>query len=75
MKKLFLLMSLMATTSIAMATDLWEGTHAVDWSKTLTIEAAKFAEAACCQAHATPTFSMPTSTKWKCSSPRECLPV
>ena len=35
----------MATTSIAMATDLWEGTHAVDWSKTLTIEAARFAEA------------------------------
>ena len=43
MKKLFLLLCLMATTSIAMATDLWEGTHAVDWSKTLTIEAAKFA--------------------------------
>ena len=45
MKKLFLLLCLMATTSIAMATDLWEGTHAVDWSKTLTIEAAKFADA------------------------------
>ena len=45
MKKVFLLLCLMATTSIAMATDLWEGTHAVDWSKTLTIEAARFAEA------------------------------
>ena len=31
--------------NIATATDLWEGTHAVDWSNTLTIEAAKFADA------------------------------
>ena len=45
MKKVFLLLCLMATTSFAMATDLWEGTHAVDWSNTLTIEAAKFADA------------------------------
>jgi len=45
MKKVFLLMCLLATTTIATATDLWEGTHAVDWSNTLTIEAAKFAEA------------------------------
>ena len=45
MKKLFLLMCLMATTVIASATDVWEGTHAVDWSNTLTIEAAKFADA------------------------------
>lgn len=45
MKKVFLLLCLLATTTIAMATDLWEGTHAVDWSNTLTIEAAKFAEA------------------------------
>ena len=45
MKKVFLLLCLMATTTIAMATDLWEGTHAVDWSNTLTIEAAKFADA------------------------------
>ena len=42
MKKVFLLMCLLATTTIATATDLWEGTHAVDWSNTLTIEAAKF---------------------------------
>ena len=38
-------MCLLATTTIATATDLWEGTHAVDWSNTLTIEAAKFVEA------------------------------
>jgi hypothetical protein len=45
MKKVFLLLCLLATTIIATATDLWEGTHAVDWSNTLTIEAAKFADA------------------------------
>jgi len=45
MKKAFLLLCLMATTTFAMATDLWEGTHAVDWSNTLNIEAAKFADA------------------------------
>jgi len=45
MKKVFLLLCLLATTTIVTATDLWEGTHAVDWSNTLTIEAAKFAEA------------------------------
>ena len=44
MKKVFLLLCLMATTTFAMATDLWEGTHAVDWSNTLKIEAAKFAD-------------------------------
>jgi len=37
-------MCLMATT-MASATDLWEGSHQVDWSNTLTIEAAKFTEA------------------------------
>ena len=45
MKKIFLLMCLMATTSFASATDLWEGTHAVNWDNTLNIEAAKFADA------------------------------
>ena len=45
MKKVFLLMCLMATTTIVSATDLWEGTHAVNWDNTLTIEAAKFADA------------------------------
>ena len=45
MKKVFLLMCLMATTIIVSATDLWEGTHAVNWDNTLTIEAAKFADA------------------------------
>ena len=45
MKKVFLLLCLMATTSIVMATDLWEGTHTVTWDNTLTIEAAKFADA------------------------------
>ena len=44
MKKVFLLMCLMATTVIAGATDVWEGEHAVDWSSTLKIEAAKFAD-------------------------------
>ena len=38
-------MCLMATTTIVSATDLWEGTHAVNWDNTLTIEAAKFADA------------------------------
>ena len=45
MKKLFLLMSLMATTVIASATDVWEGTHAVTWDTPLEIEATKFADA------------------------------
>ena len=45
MKKFFLLMCLMATTTIVSATDLWEGTHQVKWDNTLTIEAAKFADA------------------------------
>lgn len=44
MKKIFLLMCLMATTVIASATDVWEGTHAVTWSAPLNIEAAKFAD-------------------------------
>lgn len=44
MKKVFLLISLMVST-IASATDVWEGTHAVAWDNTLTIEAAKFADA------------------------------
>lgn len=44
MKKVFLLLCLLTTTNIMMATDLWEGTHAVAWDNTLTIEAAKFAE-------------------------------
>ena len=38
-------MCLMATTTIVSATDLWEGTHAVNWDNTLTIEAAKFVDA------------------------------
>jgi hypothetical protein len=44
MKKAFLLISLMVST-IASATDVWEGTHAVAWDNTLAIEAAKFADA------------------------------
>ena len=44
MKKLFLLVCLMATTVIASATDVWEGEHAVEWKNTLKIEAAKFAD-------------------------------
>ncbi len=38
-------MSLMATTVIASATDVWEGTHAVTWDTPLKIEATKFADA------------------------------
>ena len=79
MKKVFLLLCLMATTSIVMATDLWEGTHAVAWDNTLTIEAAKFAEAQVgqkivvgCLAHAMPTPSMLISTKCRYSSPQVC---
>ncbi|MBQ7472510.1 MAG: hypothetical protein IJS97_08835 [Prevotella sp.] len=45
MKKVFFLLCLMATTTIALATDLWEGSHAVSWDNTLNIEAAKFADA------------------------------
>ena len=45
MKKVFLLMCLMATTVIASATDVWEGTHAVTWDTPLKIEATKFADA------------------------------
>ena len=45
MKKLLFLMLMVAATTVASATDLWEGTHQVDWSNTLTIEAAKFADA------------------------------
>ena len=45
MKKVFLLLCLLATTTIVSATDLWEGTHAVTWDNTLSIEAAKFADA------------------------------
>ncbi len=35
----------MATTVIASATDVWEGTHAVTWDTPLKIEATKFADA------------------------------
>ena len=44
MKKIFLLMCLMATTVIASATDVWTGEHAVAWDNTLKIDAAKFAD-------------------------------
>ena len=44
MKKVFLLMCLMATTVIASATDVWEGEHAVKWDNTLTIEKGKFTD-------------------------------
>ena len=45
MKKILLFLCLVATATIASATDLWEGTHEVTWSNTLTIEAANFADA------------------------------
>ena len=44
MKKVFLLMCLMATTVIASATDVWEGEHAVKWSNTLQIEKGQFTD-------------------------------
>lgn len=44
MKRLFLLATCLMTTLVCSATDVWEGSHAVDWSNTLTIEAAKFAD-------------------------------
>ena len=44
MKKVFLLMCLMATTVIASATDVWEGEHAVNWDNTLQIEKGKFTD-------------------------------
>jgi hypothetical protein len=44
MKKVFLLMCLMATTVIASATDVWEGEHAVNWDNTLTIEKGQFTD-------------------------------
>jgi hypothetical protein len=44
MKKVFLLMCLMATTVIASATDVWEGEHAVSWDNTLQIEKGKFTD-------------------------------
>ena len=43
MKKLFLLLCLLATTVIAGATDVWEGEQAISWENTLQIEAAQFA--------------------------------
>lgn len=45
MKKILLFLCLVATATIASATDLWEGSHPVDWSNTLTIGADKFADA------------------------------
>ena len=78
MKKAFLLLCLLATTTIVSATDLWEGNHEVKWDNTLSIEAAKFADAQVGQKiviefkDATNTVSMPTSTRWRYSSPREC---
>lgn len=45
MKKVFLLLCLMATTTFVSATDLWEGSHQVNWDNTLNIESAKFADA------------------------------
>ena len=44
MKKVFLLLCLMAMTVTVSATDVWTGEHAVTWDNTLKIEAAKFAD-------------------------------
>lgn len=45
MRKFLLFAIMLMTAGVASATDLWEGTHAVNWDNTLTIEAAMFAEA------------------------------
>ena len=45
MRKFLLIATALMATAMANATDLWEGTHAVNWDHTLTIEAARFAEA------------------------------
>lgn len=44
MKKLFLLLCLMATTVIVSATDVWQGSHNVAWDNTLKIDKAQFAD-------------------------------
>ena len=44
MKKVFLLLCLMATTVIASATDVWTGEQVVSWDNTLKIEATQFAD-------------------------------
>lgn len=45
MKKLLFVATMLMVATMAKATDLWEGTHAVNWDNTLTVEAAKFADA------------------------------
>ena len=45
MKKLFLLATALMATTIASATDVWEGSHQVKWDNTLNIEAAQFTDA------------------------------
>ena len=44
MKRILFCAALLAAAVIASATDVWEGEHAVDWSNTLNIEAAKFSD-------------------------------
>lgn len=44
MKKLFLLLSLMTTTMVVSATDVWVGSHDVAWNNTLEIDAVQFAD-------------------------------
>ncbi|MCR4808710.1 MAG: hypothetical protein K5896_02495 [Prevotella sp.] len=45
MKIAFLALAMVFNTTIASATDLWEGSHPVKWDNTLTIEAEKFTDA------------------------------
>jgi len=45
MRKMLLSVVCLMATTMASATDLWEGSHRVDWSNTLTVEATLFAEA------------------------------
>ena len=45
MRKIILFATMLMATTLASATDVWEGTHAVKWDNTLNIEAAKFTEA------------------------------
>ena len=46
MKRLFISTICLMTTLMVSATDIWEGSHAVDWSNTLNIAADKFVDVA-----------------------------
>ena len=45
MKRFIISVLCIMATVLVSATDVWEGSHAVDWSNTLNITADKFADA------------------------------